>query len=205
MAARGAYQRATTEKIEELSDKLARHIRLAGGVEGVLWIVGGAVLIWYSTTIAETCSAPQLHTVYLGIGIADCFEGCSCLATAANAEAPAELLQHAILHHKYETEGRMEESEQQLDQVKHDFKPYALNFTARCCCSCICFITVVWLFVWGSSMLPQATSGCGDASTVFGAVLAVHMAVILLMCCFGQFVQNSVKADFAVAIPPPGP
>mmetsp|Transcript_92908 Transcript_92908/g.248609 ORF Transcript_92908/g.248609 Transcript_92908/m.248609 type:complete len:206 (+) Transcript_92908:176-793(+) len=205
MADRGAYQRVSTEKLEELSDKMARILRLSGGIQGVMWIVIGAVLIWYSTTIAETCSAPQLHVVYLGIGIADCFEGCSCLATAANAEAPADLLQHAILHHKYENEGRKEESEQQMDQVVHDGTPYALRAIATCCGTCICFITVLWLFVWGSSMLPQATSGCGDASTIFGAVLVLHIVVILLLCCISQVLQNSLKSDFAVSIPPPEP
>mmetsp|Transcript_56714 Transcript_56714/g.130403 ORF Transcript_56714/g.130403 Transcript_56714/m.130403 type:complete len:119 (+) Transcript_56714:67-423(+) len=117
MASYGAIQHATTTKIAEEKDSAAMFARISGVVHGVAWIGLGASLIWYSTTIAGTCSASDLHTVYLAIGIADCIVGGLALISAANAKGPAEFLQHIKLQAKYQQEQRAEEAQREMEEA----------------------------------------------------------------------------------------
>eukprot|EP00451_Oxyrrhis_marina_P048521 CAMPEP_0204464604 /NCGR_PEP_ID=MMETSP0471-20130131/7752_1 /ASSEMBLY_ACC=CAM_ASM_000602 /TAXON_ID=2969 /ORGANISM="Oxyrrhis marina" /LENGTH=238 /DNA_ID=CAMNT_0051466037 /DNA_START=33 /DNA_END=746 /DNA_ORIENTATION=- len=203
MANYGAINRATTEKIKDLSSATGTSVRIAGCLQAAVWISFGAALIWYSTTIAETCSAPQLHIVYLAIGITHCVYGCLGLVAAANAGTPADLTQHFLLATKYEQEHRTEEAKQQQEQMQQDLKPYTILAASTCCGGCICFFTVVFLLVWGSTMLPQATSGCGNASNVFALVLGAHFAVMLLMCCIQGCNQMTMQKDLTATMQAP--
>mmetsp|Transcript_72266 Transcript_72266/g.165905 ORF Transcript_72266/g.165905 Transcript_72266/m.165905 type:complete len:205 (+) Transcript_72266:67-681(+) len=204
MANYGAINRATTENTNDFSSVQSTSVRIGGWVHAAVWISFGAALIWYSTTIAETCSAPQLHIVYLAIGITHCFYGGIGLIAAATADTPADFMRHSLLVTKYQQEQRTEEARQQAEQMQQDIKPYTILAASTCCGGCICCLTVVFLLVWGFTMLPQATSGCGNASNAFAVVLGAHIVATLFMCCFQACNQRTLQQDVtATTLAPP--
>mmetsp|Transcript_29304 Transcript_29304/g.63558 ORF Transcript_29304/g.63558 Transcript_29304/m.63558 type:complete len:259 (+) Transcript_29304:205-981(+) len=159
-------------------------------------------LVWYSSKVATTCR-PPFGTAFRVIGSLDGVLGVLLICFALAARGLVDAMGHGVLAEKYETEGRLEEAEQQ----KHEAAKKLAAAMLQGCFPGLGFVLlqVCLLIAWGygayQATLAEAES-CHQARVLFWTLFGVSLVTSLLTCCFRSHAQRQ-RGPADVELPEP--